>query len=142
MKSCRTATAFSLIELLIAITIVGVLTAIAVPGYQNYVLQSARTAAGACLLEYAQFMERVYTTNMTYASNNGDDTELPELQCSIDLAERFSFALDNLDSRSFTLTATVTGAQADDDCESLSYNQAGIKGANGGTSATIVKKCW
>jgi type IV pilus assembly protein PilE len=142
MKSCRTAAAFSLIELLIAITIVGVLTAIAVPGYQSYVLQSARTAAGGCLLEYAQFMERVYTTNMTYASNNGDDTELPELQCSIDLAERFSFALDNLDSRSFTLTATVTGAQADDDCESLSYNQAGIKGANGGTGATIVKKCW
>ena len=133
---------FSLIELLIAITIVGTLTAIAVPSYQGYMLSSARASAAACLLEYAQFMERVYTTNMTYASNNGDDTELPELQCSIDLAERFSFALDNLDSRSFTLTATVTGAQADDDCESLSYNQAGIKGANGGTGATIVKKCW
>lgn len=133
---------FSLIELLIAITIVGTLTAIAVPSYQGYVLRSARAGAAACLLEYAQFMERVYTTNMTYATNNGEATELPELQCTLDLSERFSFDVDDLDSRTFTLTATATGAQAGDDCDSLSYNQAGIKGANGGTGATIVKKCW
>ena len=133
---------FSLIELLIAITIVGTLTAIAVPSYQGYMLSSARASATACLLEYAQFMERVYTTNMTYATNNGETTELPDLQCSNDLSERFSFDVDDLDSRTFTLTATATGAQSDDDCSSLSYNQAGIKGANGGTGATIVKKCW
>jgi type IV pilus assembly protein PilE len=136
------ANGFSLIELLIAITIVGILTAIAVPAYQGYVLGGARAGAAACLLEYAQFMERVYTTNMTYATDNGETTELPELQCSNDLSERFSFELDDLDSRTFTLTATAKGAQSDDDCDSLSYNQAGIKGANGGTGATIVKKCW
>jgi type IV pilus assembly protein PilE len=136
------ANGFSLIELLIAITIVGILTAIAVPAYQGYVLGGARAGAAACLLEYAQFMERVYTTNMTYATDNGDATELPELQCSNDLSERFSFDVDDLDSRTFTLTATAKGPQADDDCSSLSYNQSGIKGANGGTGATIVKKCW
>lgn len=133
---------FSLLELLIAITIVGALTAIAVPSYQGYVLSSARASATACLLEQAQFMERVYTTNMTYATNNGEATELPQLQCTLDLSERFSFDVDGLDSRTFTLTATATGAQSDDECTSLSYNQAGIKGANGGTGATIVKKCW
>lgn len=133
---------FSLLELLIAITIVGALTAIAVPSYQGYVLSSARASATACLLEQAQFMERVYTTNMTYATNNGETTELPQLQCTLDLSERFSFDLDDLDNRTFTLTATATGAQSDDECTSLSYNQAGIKGANGGTGATIVKKCW
>jgi type IV pilus assembly protein PilE len=135
-------TGFSLIELLVAITIIGTLTAIAVPSYQGYMLGSARASATACLLEYAQFMERVYTTNMTYATNSGDATELPELQCSNDLSERFSFDLDDLDSRTFTLTATAKSAQSDDECSSLSYNQAGIKGANGGTGATIVKKCW
>lgn len=133
---------FSLLELLIAITIVGALTAIAVPSYQGYVLSSARASATACLLEQAQFMERVYTTNMTYATNNGETTELPQLQCTLDLSERFSFDVDDLNSRTFTLTATATGAQSDDECTSLSYNQAGIKGANGGTGATIVKKCW
>ena len=133
---------FSLIELLIAITIVGTLTAIAVPSYQGYMLSSARASAAACLLEYAQFMERVYTTNMTYATDNGDATALPVLQCSEDLSDRYSFELDDLDSRTFTLTATAKGPQANDDCDSLSYNQAGIKGANGGTGATIVKKCW
>ena len=133
---------FSLIELLVAITIVGTLTAIAVPSYQGYMLSSARASATACLLEYAQFMERVYTTNMTYATNNGDATELPDLQCTNDLSERFSFDVDDLDGRTFTLTATAKGAQSNDDCTSLSYNQAGIKGANGGTGATIVKKCW
>lgn len=133
---------FSLVELLIAITIIGTLTAIAVPSYQGYMLSSARASATACLLEYAQFMERVYTTNMTYATNNGAATELPTLQCSNDLSDRFNFDLDNVASRTFTLTATAKSAQAADDCTSLSYNQAGIKGANGGTGATIVKKCW
>lgn len=136
------ASGFSLIELLIAITLVGILTAIAVPAYQGYVLGGARASAAACLLEYAQFMERVYTINMTYATDNGDATALPVLQCSEDLSDRYSFELDDLDSRTFTLTATAKGPQADDDCDSLSYNQAGIKGANGGTGATIVKKCW
>ncbi len=53
-------------------------------------LSSARASAAACLLEYAQFM-KVYTTNMTYATNNGETTELPELQCMYDYSERFSF---------------------------------------------------
>ncbi|WP_337880545.1 type IV pilin protein [Rheinheimera sp.] len=142
MARSRTITGFSLIELLVAITIVGMLAAIAYPSYTDYVLRGGRAAVTACLLEQAQFMEQVYSANLTYASNNGEDTTLPDLQCSRDLAAKFSFELSNLDSRTFTLTASAQGQQANDSCTSFSYNQAGVKTANGSGSADAVNACW
>lgn len=142
MARSRTITGFSLIELLVAITIVGMLAAIAYPSYTDYVLRGGRAAVTACLLEQAQFMEQVYSVNLTYASNNGEDTALPDLQCSRDLAGKFSFELTDLDTRTFTLTASAQGQQANDSCTSFSYNQAGVKTANGSGSADAVNACW
>ncbi|WP_419570345.1 type IV pilin protein [Rheinheimera sp.] len=138
----RPVSGFSLIELLVAVTIVGILAGIAYPSYTDYVLRGGRAAVTACLLEQAQFMEQVYSANLTYASNNGEDTALPDLQCSRDLAGKFSFELTNLDSRTFTLNAAAEGHQASDSCTSFSYNQAGIKTANGSGSAEAVNACW
>ena len=59
---------FTLIELLIVIAIIGILAVIAVSTYQDQIVKSRRAAAAACLQEGAQFMERYYTTNLTYAN--------------------------------------------------------------------------
>ena len=58
----------TLVELMIAVGILGILAAVVLPSYQQHVITSSRTAATACLAEYAQFMERNYTTNMSYNS--------------------------------------------------------------------------
>ncbi|MEO6422179.1 MAG: type IV pilin protein, partial [Candidatus Nitrotoga sp.] len=64
---------FTLTELLIAVVIIGILAAVAMPSYQNYVRQTNRTAAKGILHENAQFMEQFYTANNQYDATVGAD---------------------------------------------------------------------
>lgn len=130
---------FSLIEVMIVVVIVGILATVAIPGYQRYVIQANRTAATACLTEMAQFMERTYTQNMTYAPVG---IGIPAIGCVNELGQRYTFSLANLGRRTYTLSAVPTALQNDADCGTLTLNQAGQKGALGGIDADVVRQCW
>ena len=58
---------FTLIELMIVVSIVGILAAIALPSYLEHVKAGHRSEAKANLTELAQFMERYYTENNKYS---------------------------------------------------------------------------
>lgn len=60
---------FTLIELIVAVAIVGVLAAIALPSYRNYLIRSARVAAQAELLELASLEEKIYLNSNAYTSS-------------------------------------------------------------------------
>lgn len=140
MKTSNTKNAgFSLIEVMVVVAIIGVLASIAIPGYQRYVIQTNRTAAAACLTELAQFMERTYTQNMTYAP---DDIDVPALGCVNDLDARYGFEFSNLARRTYTVSAVPTGMQNDAACGTLTINQAGQKGAAGSFDNAVVNACW
>jgi Tfp pilus assembly protein PilE len=66
--------------MMVAIAIVGILFRITLPVYQSQVLKTKRYAAQSCLMEYAQYMERYYTTNtsnpMSYDRRHSADLRL------------------------------------------------------------------
>jgi type IV pilus assembly protein PilE len=137
----RKSAGMSLIELLTVVSIVGILAAIALPSYTNYVMKTNRAAARACMSEASQFMERFYTTNMTYV---GADAVLT-IGCATESALNTRYTIDLSPAstqRTYTIRATPIGAQAtrDTECGVLTLNQAGLR-TEGGT-ATSTTPCW
>ena len=117
----------TLIELMIVMVIIAILSAIAIPAYQSHVTKTNRRAAQSCLSEAAQFMERYYTTFLTYAT-----APVLSLGCQNDpnLNTRYTITRSNLGAKTYTVTATPINVQLtrDTQCGTLTINQDGTRG--------------
>ena len=113
---------FTLIELMVVVAVIGILAAIALPSYNRYVQKTRRSAASACLVESAQFMERFYTTNMTYAG-----ATLPGSECMNETGPFYAITLAAQTASTYTVQAAPHGAQAGDSCGTLSLTSTGAK---------------
>jgi type IV pilus assembly protein PilE len=60
---------FTLLELMIALVVVGIISAVALPSYTDYLKRTARTEAKTVLLENVLGMEQAFTVNNTYIAN-------------------------------------------------------------------------
>ena len=121
----RSKAGFTLVELMIVVAIVAILSAIAYPSYSNYIIKTRRTAAKACLSEYSNYMERFYTTNLTYLAAPD-----PGLDCegAAQTGNYYVYSYSVTPTVSvYTVQAVPTTAQADTKCGTLSIDQAGVR---------------
>lgn len=129
---------FTLVELLIAMVIMGILTAIAYPSYVNYIYRSHRSDALAALSQIQLILERCYSQNFSYSVAC---TAKPSFPFTTPQGF-YSINVSNLGTSSYTLTATPIGMQVKDTtCSSISVNQANVRTAtdNTGVSQSV---CW
>ncbi len=132
---------FTFIELLIAIVIVGILTAVAIPSYSSYVLKTKRTEAQALLIEVAGKQVRFHSENNTYTAVIGELGYGAAAATSYESeSATYDISVSVADAISFTLTATPKNTQASDECGSLGYNSAGVKTISGST--ITLEECW
>lgn len=130
MTAPKTLRGFSLIELMIAVTIAAIVMAIAIPSYTQYVMRGRRVAAQSCLAELSQFMERFYTSNQSYMTGTPLAAPvLPDLTCSRDLTDFYTFSLPATTATTYRVEAAVVAgsAQEDDMCGDMGITNTGAK---------------
>lgn len=127
----RVAKGFTLIEVMITIAIIGVLTAVALPQYRDYVLRARLTDAFSGLAGAQPTAEQYWANGRTF---EGLDARLPAPTAN------FTFSLTSATVSAYTITATGIGPATG---FAYTINQSGTRAttvapAAWGTSAS----CW
>lgn len=134
---------FTLLELLIVVAIMGILTSIALPAYQNSVLRSSRAEAKTELLQVASEQERHFSNFSTFVDDAtplntpvvaGRDRTTQNGFYAISVAACGGGAITNC----FLATATAQNEQLADSCTTLTISDTGARGATGDTT----NECW
>ena len=125
----------TLMELLIVMVIVGLLVAIAVPSYRNYVVRGNRSDAKAALLLVSGALERCYTRFNSYV-DVGCTVTIPATSSE----QHYQITAPTRTALEYSLTATPQGAQANDTgCANFTLTSANVKGVSG---TKTWQECW
>jgi type IV pilus assembly protein PilE len=116
---------FTLIELMIAIVVVGVLTAIALPSYRAYVIKGKRRAAQAQIMDIANREEQFLLANRVYADKPTLQTSGYALPAAVSAAYTYDIALDAGTVPGYTINFTAINTQTSDG--NLSLTSGGVK---------------
>ena len=126
-------TGFTLIELMITVTVIGILTAIAYPSYQSYVIRAQRSAAQQLMLNIASREEQFLLDSRQYTGtlSGGIFTIAPEgWTCTAAACSNARYSVSAAPNNAvtppiFVITATVAGKQVSDG--NLTLNNTGQK---------------
>jgi type IV pilus assembly protein PilE len=153
--SGRRTAGFTLIELMITVSIVAILAAIAIPSYNAYIRKSRRTDAKSALLDMASLEERYFSSNNAYSSSPSDlgyATALPILISTDYTVTSVNFSVVQAIAggagvvpqvATYSFIATPVGDQVNDtQCASFTVTSGGGQTAKNSAGVDSTQTCW
>lgn len=129
----RKSAGFTLVELMIVVAIVGILTAVSISFYGNYVTDARRTDGRSALTSTATALEKCKALFGAY--NNAGCT--PVIPGTSDDGF-YTIARTTSTATTFVLTASRAGSQANDaNCVTMTLSNTGIEGGT-----PVNNECW
>ena len=131
--------AFSLIELRVVMSLVGILASVALPSYFKYVSRSNRVQAVSYLMNLANKEEQIMLDTHQYSTSYSTLLPVPS---EVSTNYTISVAVNNSAAPpTYTITATPINVQlaGDAKCGTLTLNQAGTTTKSG---TDTVQNCW
>lgn len=141
---------FTLIEMMIAVAIIGILAAIAYPSYQHYIQKGNRVEARNLLQSAAQRLEANFTVNRTYKYLDQDHTQVindETLKTWVGESDNYTIGFaDGPEAQSYKLQAVPKNSsiQKKDECKTFTIDHRNVKTAGDETDPRGEKsiKCW
>lgn len=126
--------AFSLLELLVVLSIIGILAGICLPSYSHHFVNARRKAAAATLIDLSGRLEELHTIEGGYQTAA---TQLNPAMLNSD--KYYQFIIQHANDSQFKLNAIPRSSQNDPDCGTLSIDEMGQKSISG---VGNVQQCW
>ncbi len=126
---------FSLLELLIALTIMAILAAISIPIYSSHLIKARRANAGIALTDIASQLEHSHLLHNSYQGAAIDYSKLTPL-----INGHYRIEIEIINADNYSIHAVPINAQSkDSECGSLILQANGKKEITGNG---IVNSCW
>ena len=149
MKCMHQQRGVTLIELVVVMIIVGILAAVAIPTYRNYVIRSQRSDAKDALLTLATAQEKFYLQCNRYATGIAAAPNCVALNLQGTNSSKNGWYTLTIppgaNATSYTVSATATigrNQYQDEDCRTFSINERGVRTAADAGGADNTAECW
>jgi type IV pilus assembly protein PilE len=131
---------FTLIELMVVITIASILLGVAVPAYTSQMRKSRRTEARTALLDLAAREERFFSTNSAYTNQPANLGYAGAFPVQVGSAY-YQIDVTAASATAFRATAAPINSQSADtsQCGTFTIDNTGLQTVTGATGAVT---CW